>query len=285
MEEVRTIERYGIIKLSPEDRSAVHLIIQTDVIQSPYSEYLNVKSNPSRSHYGYACLMSREYVMSVVDIQFKRQIVVDYERYVVQLAWQEFCNSKTIATQLAAPLPDTQVQYPLWLCDEVRFKLEPGVIIKVFKRSNDMVTCGGTPVEQPDDREDTPQLPPSPSSPPPLGTPDSEKIPLSPPYGPNDDDGNTYKRNGQGVTTKFWLVGTYLDGNNNPQQQSSEPSDASAYIIVSGIGEGISLVEIGQTGIDFNQEKYYSYRLSTGEVFNGGWKRTPSLDSKVISPE
>lgn len=194
MSETRRIENYGIMKLSPVERGSNNLRIQTDVIQLPYSEYLNVRSNPPKGHYGFACLMDGEYVIDIIDIQFRRQILIDKDRYLVQLAWQEFCNSKTIANQLGAPLPDTTVDYPIWNCKEIRFKLEPGVILNVFKSNIIPVTCSGSGISEPNLGGEPPGLPPQPTLPPPPNVPDSEKLPLSPPYEGDDDNGNTYKR-------------------------------------------------------------------------------------------
>lgn len=199
MPETRRIENYGVLKLLPEERGSNNLLILCDVIQLPFSEYLNLKTNPSRSHYGYVCYMAGEYVLDVKDIQFRRQVIVDRDRYLVQLAWQEFCNSKTIAGQLGAPLPDTPVEYPIWLCDELRFRLEPGVVINMFKSHVPPITCSGSGIVEPDYSPEAPGLPPNPSAPPPKGTPDSEKLPLSSPYEGANDAGNTYVR-GDGST-------------------------------------------------------------------------------------
>lgn len=194
MPETRRIENYGILKLLPEERGANNLIVQSDVIQLPYSEYLNVKSNPPKSHYGYVCFMSKGYVMSILDIQFRRQIIINRERYLVQLAWQEFCNSKTILDAVANTSPDTTVDYPIWLCDELRFKLEPGVVLNVFKSHIPPTTCSGTGISEPNLGGEAPGLPASPSLPPPPNTPDEDKLVLSPPYDGDEDNGNTYVR-------------------------------------------------------------------------------------------
>lgn len=194
MPETRRIENYGVLKLLPPERGATNLIVLCDVIQLPFSEYSNLKSNPTRSHYGYVCFMSGEYVLDVKDIQFRRQILVDRDRHLVQLAWQEYCNSKTIAQELGAPAPDTPVEYSIWLCDELRFKLEPGVVINVFKSHIPPITCGSGGILEPDYSPEAPGLPPQPTSPPPKGTPDADKIPLSSPYEGVNDGGNTYVR-------------------------------------------------------------------------------------------
>lgn len=283
MPESRRIENYGILKLLPEERGANNLLITSDVIQLPYSEYVNAKTNPFRGHYGYVCFMSGEYVIHDLDIQFRRQIILDRDRYIVQLAWQESCNSATIRDVLGIPLPDTEVDYPIWICDELRFKLEPGVVINVFKSHIPPVTCPGTLIVEPDMIPEPPGLPQSPQAPPPKGTPNQALLPLSPPYEGDDDNGNTYVRTGQAVYTKFWLSGTYLDGNGNYQQQSSEPQDSTAYILVAGRGEGISLQQAAQTTPGPDGQPTYLYKLSTGEQFNGGWKPSPSLASRVIT--
>lgn len=194
MPETRRIENYGVMKLLPPERGSINLIVLCDVIQLPYSEYVNRKSNPDKGHYGYVSFMCGEYVIDIKDIQFRRQVIVDRERYVVQLAWQEFCNSKTIAGQLGAPLPDTSVEYPIWLCDELRFKLEPGVVINVFKSHVPPITCPGSGIVEPDYSPEAPNLPPGAVQPPPPNTPDSQKIPLSSPYEGVNDAGNTYVR-------------------------------------------------------------------------------------------
>lgn len=194
MPETRRIENYGILKLLPPERGAVELIITCDVIQLPYSEYVNLKTNPFKSHYGYVCLMHKEYVLDVIDIQFRRQIIAYRNRHLVQLAWQEYCNSKTIAAQLGAPLPDTSVDYSVWLCDELRFRLEPGVIINVFKSHIPPVTCGSGGIVEPELVANPPGIPESPLAPPPPTTPETDKVPLSSPYEGDNDNGNTYVR-------------------------------------------------------------------------------------------
>lgn len=137
--------------------------------------------------------MYGEYVRSILDIQFRRQVLLDHTSYTVQLAHQEFHNSKEIIQQLADVVFDTLVDYPIWNCDELRFKLEPGVILQVFKSSIPMV------VAQPDGIQQSNLTPPGgaiapPSPPPPPETPEEDKIPLAPPYQGDDDNGNTYVR-------------------------------------------------------------------------------------------
>jgi hypothetical protein len=218
--EVRTIEKLGILKLLPEDRGALKLIVSTEVIQLPFHEYRNFKSNPAKGHYGYATLMDGEFVIALIDLQFRRQLIIDRDNYTVQLAWQEFCNAKTIATVLAVPEPDTTVEYPIWRCNEIRFELEPGVVLRVFKSSLPMVICEGSGISQPDLTELSPHVPGEPPSPPAENAPTSSKIPLSAPYQGTNDDGNTYVRGQEpepapGTCTTYKIVGTYRYGNSN----------------------------------------------------------------------
>lgn len=192
--ETRKIEKYGILKFLPEDRGAQNLIVLSDVIQLPYSEYLNTKSNPFKGHYGYACFMYKEYVRAIVDIQFRRQVIFEHQGYVVQLAHQEYCNSKEIATQVGSLWNPTPVEYPILNFDEIRFKLEEGVIISVLKSSIPMKTCDSQGIVQPDLSPPSSYQPPAPQPAPPKDTPEEQKIPLSSPYEGTDDDGNTYVR-------------------------------------------------------------------------------------------
>lgn len=194
MAETRRIENYGVLKFLSAERGARDLLVVTDVIQLPYQEYTNVKSNPPKSHYGYACFMAKDYVLYMVDIQFRRQVLVDRNRHLIQLAWQEFCNSKVIAAAVGIPLPATTVEYPVWQCDEIRFKLEPGVILNVYKSHFSPTTCAGVGIVEPVTQPTAPGLPASPSLPPPKGTPEANKLPLSPPYEGANDNGNTYVR-------------------------------------------------------------------------------------------
>lgn len=250
MPETRRIENYGILKLLPPERGATELIITCDVIQLPYSEYVNLKTNPFKSHYGYVCLMYKEYVLDVVDIQFRRQIIAYRNRHLVQLAWQEYCNSKTIAQQLGVPLPDTSVDYAIWLCDELRFRLEPGVIINVFKSHIPPITCGSGGIVEPDLSVNPTGLPAAPTSPPPKDTPEEAKLPLSSPYEGDDDDGNTYVRGDS--APPFYVgsdgAGVYLvavfdrplsyspDTNIYMQKMSGDPTTLSRYAVGSRCG-------------------------------------------------
>lgn len=193
--ETRKIEKYGILKLLPEDRGAQNLIVLCDVIQLPYTEYLNVKSNPPKGHYGFACFMYKEYVREIVDIQFRRQVIFEHQGYVVQLAHQEYCNSKEIATQVGTLWNPTPVEYPILNFDEIRFKLEPGVVISVLKSSIPMKTCDSQGIVQPDLSPPSSYQPDTtPPYPPAEDAPVDEKIPLSAPYQGEDDNGNTYVR-------------------------------------------------------------------------------------------
>lgn len=240
MPETRRIENFGIMKLLPEERGANNLLITSDVIQLPYSEYLSVKTNPPKSHYGYVAFMSGEYVLYVLDIQFRRQIILDRDRYIVQLAWQESCNSATIRNVLGVPLPDTEVDYPIWICDELRFRLEPGVIISVFKSHVPPVTCPGTLVVEPDMIPNPPDIPSAPQTPPPPSVPDSAKIPLSPPYEGANDNGNTYVRTGS--CANYNLTGEYrfADTNGTPggSFEISFSADPDGFVIAGGLSTG-----------------------------------------------
>jgi hypothetical protein len=80
------------------------------------------------------------------------------------------------------------------MCDELRFKLEPGVIINVFKSHVSPVTCGSGGVIEPDYSPEAPGLPPTPQPAPSKDTPESNKLPLSAPYEGANDSGNTYVR-------------------------------------------------------------------------------------------
>lgn len=250
--ETRKIENYGILKLSPLDRGSQNLLIIADVIQLPYSEYVNTKSNPFKGHYGYCCFMYGEYVHTILDIQFRRQVLLDRTAYVVQLAHQEFHNSKEIIQQLADITFDTLVDYPIWNCDELRFKLEPGVILQVFKSSIPMV------VSQPDGIKQSNLTPPGPGvapplPPPPPGTPEEEKIKLADPYEGEDDNGNTYVRPeppppppvGQGDCDKIYAVTySFKPAYEGFGEQSQINGSTNAYGKVLGIfavGNGIVL--------------------------------------------
>lgn len=204
--ETRKIEKFGILKLLPEDRGANNLLITGDVIQLPFSEFVNYKSNPFKSHYGFCCFMYGEYVLSMLDLQFRRQVILDRNQYIVQLAHQEFHNSKEIAGILAALWPDTTVDYPIWNCTELRFKLEPGVILQVFKSSIPMVDAGPNGIKQSDISPPGGGIP-APTPAPPEETPNDQKIPLSPPYQGQDDSGNTYVRP-EGITIPPGGAGT-----------------------------------------------------------------------------
>lgn len=221
--ETRKIEKYGILKLLPEDRGAQNLIVLCDVIQLPYSEYVNVKSNPAKGHYGFACFMYKEYVRAIIDIQFRKQVLLDHTGYVVQLAHQEYCNSKEIATQVGTVWKPTAVDYPILNFDEIRFKLEDGVVISVLKSSIPMKTCDSQGIIQPDLSPPSSYQPQAPQAPPPKDAPPNELIPLTAPYEGINDDGNTYVRglNPDGTATDPTAGSTkiYADINayTNPQ--------------------------------------------------------------------
>lgn len=178
----------------PEDRGAQNLIVLCSVIQLPFSEYQNVKSNPPKGHYGFACFMYKEYVRAILDIQFRKQVILDHTGYVVQLAHQEYCNSKEIAGAIGIVWQPTPVDYPILNFDEIRFKLEDGVIISVFKSSIPMVKCDSQGIVQSNLSPPSSYNPPPPQAAPPKDTPVNQLIPLTSPYEGEDDSGNTYVR-------------------------------------------------------------------------------------------
>lgn len=268
MPETRRIENYGILKLLPTERGANNLIVLCDVIQLPFSEYSNLKSNPTKSHYGYVCFMSGEYVLDVKDIQFRRQIIVDRDRYIIQLAWQEYCNSKTIAQELGAPAPDTPVEYPIWLCDELRFKLEPGVVINVFKSHVPPITCGAGGIIEPDYSPEAPDLPSQPSPPPPKGTPDENKIPLSSPYEGDDDNGNTYVRD---VPTAPYTDPTSIGPNGGIATRNSTPQQCTGGVYTINIPPNatIQLVPSSEACGSFYSPPQPGQNLMLNGVYSG----------------
>jgi len=284
MIETRTLEKKGIIKFSADDRKALTVLVTCEVLQRPYSQYLNTKSSPVTSFYGYACVMANEYVVTKIPLEFVRQIIMDSRDYETQLGYQEYCNARAILSAVTGnPTIDTRVKFPARIITEIRFKLEPGVIVFVQKDTVSMVTCGGDGVEQPD--RGTPL--PNSSGDPIAANPDgSSSIPgfnPSLPYDGASDNGNSYYPVSASTKTRFWLVGTYLDGNGQYQPQTGEPTDPSGYLDVTGNPAGITLQQTPVYGTGPDGQRVYVYKLSTGQTFNGGWKPTPKLNQRTIT--
>lgn len=206
MAQTRYIENRGILNLTQEERSGKAQRLYTEVVQLPYSEYLNVKSNPSHGFYGYAVLMAKEFAFKKIPIEFHKQLLYLEERFDAQVGEMVVCNAMTLLRAIvivsnqippdpkAVYLQPDLVEFPLWAVTQVKFVLVPGCVIKVEYAHEEYQKCPASPVVQPD-LLPPPSLPTPPPSPPPEDTDDDQKIPLSPPYQGDDDGGDTFVRN------------------------------------------------------------------------------------------
>lgn len=282
MGEIRTIEKKGVLNLTLDDRKSLTLLITTEVIQRPYNQYLNTKSNPYTSFYGYACVMAQEYVINRIELRHVRQIIIDSKDYETQLGYQIYCNSRSILSAITGTgTIDTKVKFPARLATQIRFKLEPGVILTVQKETTPMVTCGGDGVEQTDYSPPLPTYGEEPIASNPDGSSANPTFKPSLPYNGIDDFGNTYYPTSVTTKTKFWLVGTYVNGVGAYASQTAEPSGTDAFLVVNGNASGITLVQGSRLGNGPDGQSVYQYKLSNGQTFNGGWKPTPSLAKRL----
>lgn len=224
------------MKLTQNERSGKVLRLYTEVIQLPLSEYVNTKSNPPFGFYGYVTLWAKEFVYKKIPIEFQQQLVLYEERYSAQLGEQVVCNAMEllkglviISEKIPGPtnvvyLQPSLIEYPLWAVTDLKFTLVPGCVIKASFGEELNQKCAASPIVQPDLLPPD-SIPAPPPPPPPAGTPDDQKIPLSPPYAGANDNGDTFVRPpappppGPNEARQYRVVGTakasvaFSDGN------------------------------------------------------------------------
>lgn len=213
MAQTRTIEKYGVLILSEEERESFWLAVFCSVIQKPLQqEYTNPKTLPPRGWYGYCSIVSQGYVCDRIAIEYYNQRVWFGERYhaqefeVITSAFakqNEYLASISLRVNVPVAIvfvPNTPLNYPRLYPTEFRFKVPDGVVLQVnvlnqkFTKTVESQTNPVNPFPPVPPSDGDPPSPPKPGEPPSTGVPGSgAPIEISPPYNPSDnDDGNTY---------------------------------------------------------------------------------------------
>lgn len=215
----RTIEKRGILILTPEERKALDLQIHVIVKQTPNKGVSwNYKIYPNRSFFGWATLMIQVSTYKDIELQFLNQCIYHNSRAIEQGAGTDMNNFDTmlsaivtLSKQITPPLgivsklPTVPVVYGLCPITVVNFEIPEGVVIKVqthilaFSDSASIFTdeqSNSSPPPDDDGVKTPPVVAPPPGSPP--NTRNSEDLlsdapfVISPPYDGDDDSGRTY---------------------------------------------------------------------------------------------
>ena len=113
----RTIEKRGLLILSPEERSAYSLRIFMVVEQIQQNQSVNMRLLPNRGFYGWCTIMAGMYVIKDVQLEFQNQLLYeniqrDAQHYLILNA-----NIKVVAEMVASmsfenPAPPNIVLWP-----------------------------------------------------------------------------------------------------------------------------------------------------------------------------
>jgi len=201
--DTRVISGQGVLKCpysNADIKKAKSLTFFCDVVRPPSLYYSNKHYNPNRAQYATLCFMRDGYVMSAMSMQFPMQTFEYYpdisaqSLYAIKCAYsgilQSFVNLGTAlglsVTAVTNNIKDwsTELLFP----DQVLIVCEADTAIQIVCKSVPFDIC-------PDDTSTPP--PPPPPPPPPTKYPAGTKFgsgstsPISPPYSPPDDNGET----------------------------------------------------------------------------------------------
>lgn len=212
--QVRTIEKKGLLVLTAQEKSAYMLRIFSIVMQRPLAPSLNYRLMPPRGFWGWATIMSEQYVVRDVQLQFYSQLLYSCVRDDIQNHIVTSSNLSVIAEVLGEltlenPAPPNIIIFPpppyepiLPPETHIQFVLEPDVVLQVVTQYIPMyatpeVEYDPSEIPPPNGSLDTEKFPPIPPSPP--GFPPNTGVPgsgaifeITPPYDGADDGGKTY---------------------------------------------------------------------------------------------
>jgi hypothetical protein len=213
--QTRTIEKLGLLILSPEERMAYSLRIFLIIEQIQQNHSKNLRLLPNRSFYGWATIMAGAYVVRAVQLEFQNQLIYEEIQRNLQSHLVLNANLQVIANMISAltfenPAPPNIVVWPappnesvLPSPTHIQFVLETGVVAKIISEYQPMYVPpeveyqpydNPPPGDSDDDKnQNPPPIAPPPGSPPTTGVPGSDApFIISPPYDGIDDGGRTY---------------------------------------------------------------------------------------------
>jgi len=237
--DTRVISGQGVLKCPYDNadiKKAKVLTFFCDLIRPPSLFYSNKHYNPNRAQYATLCFMRDGYVISAVSMQFPSQVfeyapdISAQALYAVKCSYagilQTFGNLASLLSLPLEPIVNgiedwtTTLLYP----DTVLVVCEADAAIQIVAKSTEFKIC--------EDDTSTPPPPPPPPPPPtkyPKGSrfDDPNTSPISPPYDPPDDGGETVPFNGDVVNNpgppdppnpgQGYNVVVYYEANSNPE--------------------------------------------------------------------
>lgn len=256
--DTRVISGQGILKCpysNPDIKKAKVLTFFFDLIRPPSLFYSNKHYNPNRALYAYICFMRDGYVMSADRMEFPTQLfefnadISAQAEYAIKCAYsgilQTFVN-------LGNALGVTPTSVTNNIKDWTHTILFPDSVLIVCEADSAVqVTCQSTPYDICPDDTSTPP-PPPPPPPPPTKYPAGHKFdnpstsPISPPYTPPNDGGDTIPFGGDtthqdgptpppnptqryNVTVLWYINGDHTNGRTSSAYIYGQASDVRDY--------------------------------------------------------
>ena len=206
--DTRTISGHGVLKCpysNADIKKAKVLTFFVDVIRPPSLYFSNKHYNPNKAFYGTLCFMRDGYVMSALKIEFESQVfefnadIAAQAEYAIKCAYSGILTSfANLGTALNLTVTSVTNNIKNW----THTVLFPDSVLVVCEADTALqIVCQSTPYDIcPDDTSVPP--PPPPPPPPPTKYPKGTKFdnpatsPISPPYNPPDDSGETVPYDG-----------------------------------------------------------------------------------------
>lgn len=176
------------------------MVVFVDVLATPLNYSANYRYRIPKLFYGYAQFLWRRRVVQTVALEFANQVVFHDVNFAQQIAASLKCLQSEVNQSIAnlgqylgassIITEGYQHSWPELLFDRIVFQLDPGWLIKVYTRGDEIERC---------DPDDAPSLPapgaPSVPTPENGGQAGQNGLPeVSEPYDPGtNDDGDTYK--------------------------------------------------------------------------------------------
>lgn len=289
--EVFEIRNRGSYSIPPAARKAHRITLDVEVRSVTRTQYRNNQYNLPQGEYGNCTLFNGAAILNTIKIKYPTQRVIEWVNIEAGIQADTAINIQGVNETLKAIIeilvgnasanPNQPANSWGLPYTHAKFVLYPDTQISLICTWWPFVEFEGVATPEPDIsdpqqgkdeyREPTKQNPSAPFN----GNPPPSERQL-------DRDARDFNNPSISPVWKVWLVGTFLDGQGQYQQQSAEPpdSDQAAYLLTPIDPANQAPVNRGFLGNGPGNIPIYAYGYVDGRPFGGGWQQTPSLTAR-----